>query len=240
MNAITKSKIEYSLANFNFNSGIRLDNLPEKDRTELMDQAKYLKLNKKTILYTEGEMPKGVYILQKGKVKISQLNPDGSIQILFIYTPGEIFGYRPILGNDKHPLTASALEECELLFIEKDHFLRVLRGSDQFLSLLMQNIGHEFKVLVNRINIFAQKGIKERLALFLLLLNEKYKMPGQVSEQAEITVNRNDLAGYTGTSVENLVRTLKVFRDNNYISTNGKSIYINDFDALFSLTGLQN
>jgi CRP-like cAMP-binding protein len=99
-------------------------------------------------------------------------------------------------------------------------------------------MSHEFTILVNRINIFAQRGIKERLALFLLILNETYKHPGQFAEEAEITLNRNDLAGYTGTSVENLVRTLKVFKENGYIKTSGKSIFIEDFEALYALTGI--
>jgi CRP-like cAMP-binding protein len=190
------------------------------------------------VLYAEGEPPKGIYILLRGKVKLSQLNPDGSVQILFIFSAGEIFGHRSILGNDRQPVSASALEECEIMFVEKDFFLELVKRSPRFSEMLMKSISHEFSILVNRINVFAQRGIKERLALFLLLLNETYKVPGQLTEESEITVNRNDLACYTGTSVENLVRTLKTFKENNYIRTNGKSIFITDFAALYNLTGI--
>lgn len=77
------------------------------------------------------------------------------------------------------------------------------------------------------------------MAFFLITLNEKYKTPDQITDEAEIKVNRSDLASYIGTSLENLVRTLREFRDKNLIRTTGKSIYITDFDALFSLTGMQ-
>ncbi len=238
MNAILKHKIEHSLANYSFTNSLCHHNIPDEDKLALESYAKIMKLPKKSVLFTEGEAPKGVYILTRGKVKISQLNFDGSVQILFIYAVGEIFGHRPLLADDKQPASATALEESEVLFIEKDHFLAVLEKSERLSNLLMKSISHEFTILVNRINIFAQRGIKERLALFLLLLNETYKTPGQLNEDAEILVNRNDLAGYTGTSVENLVRTLKVFKDNNYIRTHGKSIFISDFESLYSLTGI--
>jgi CRP-like cAMP-binding protein len=238
MNAITKSKITDNLNYFHSYSGMRMDVIPAKEREELETQSKTLRLPKKGVLYTEGEAPKGIYVLLSGKIKVSQLNFDGTVQIFHIYGTGDLFGYRPVLCNDKHPVSAIALEDCEVLYIEKDHFLNVLKDSTRLSNLLLQSISHEFTVLVNRINIFAQRSIRERLAFFLLILNEKYKLPGQISDESEIRVNRSDLASYTGTSLENLVRTLKEFKNKNFIRTDGKSIYVNDFEALYSLTGV--
>jgi CRP-like cAMP-binding protein len=234
MNAITKNKIENNLASY-LNQGLRQDLLPIKERLELEENSRILNLNKKVTLFNEGETPKGMYILLKGKIKISQLNADGSEQILFILSDGELFGYRNILNNQKHAIAATTLEPCEVMFIERDHFLTVLKSSSGLSNLLLENVGNEFTSLVNRINIFAQKNIKERLALFLLLLNQIYRVPHQLEEASEIKVNRSDLASFTGTSIENLVRTIKVFKENNYIQTTGKSIFINDFEALYAI-----
>jgi CRP-like cAMP-binding protein len=237
MNTLTKNKIADNLNHFHFYSGMRIDSIPEKERAELESQARQISVARKTVLYNEGESPKGIYVLLSGKVKVSQLNVDGSVQIFFIYSSGDLFGHRPILCNGKHPVTAVALEDCEILFIDKEHFSSVLESSRRLSDTFLQSVSHEFTVLVNRINIFAQKSIKERLAYFLLILNDKYKKPGQLADEAEIKVNRSDLASYTGTSLENLVRTLKEFKNKNFIRTDGKSIYINDFESLYSLTG---
>jgi len=238
MTTSLKNKIEDNLANFHFYSGMRLDKIPEQERAELEAQSKTILLTRKSILYTEGEAPKGIYVVLSGKIKVSQLNPDGTVQIFFIYSSGDLFGHRPILCDGKHPVTAVALEDCEILYVEKDSFLNVLGSSTRLSNVFLQSVSHEFTVLVNRINIFAQKSIRERLAYFLLVLNDKYKLPGQVNDEAEIRVNRSDLASYTGTSLENLVRTLKEFKNKNFIRTDGKSIYINDFESLYSLTGV--
>ncbi len=238
MTTLIKNKIADNLHYFHFYTGVRIDSIPEKERTELEAHAKILSFTRKSVLYTEGEVPKGVYVLLSGKIKVSQLNVDGTVQIFFIYSSGDLFGHRPVLCNGKHPVTAVALENCEVLYIEKDHFMNVIENSHRLSTLFLQSVSHEFTVLVNRINIFAQRSIKERLAYFLLVLNDKYKLPGQLSDEAEIKVNRSDLASYTGTSLENLVRTLKEFKNKNFIRTEGKSIYINDFESLYSLTGV--
>ena len=123
------------------------------------------------------------------------------------------------------------------MFIEKDYFLTVLSDSPYLQKLLMQNMSHDYTVFVNKLNFFAKRRIKERLALFLLILNEKFKSDEQISDEAEIKVSRMDLANFTGTSIENLVRMLKQFKEKKYIRTEGKSIFIHDFEALYLLSG---
>lgn len=233
-----RSKINDALKDFHFFSGIRTELLSHKTRKDLEKNTKIISLKKKQILYKRNEFPKGVYILLSGKMKIYQLNYDGSIQILFIYNAGEVFGYRPLLSNSKHPASSAAIEDCKLIFIPKDQFLKILETSADLSNQILKSVNHEFTILINRFNVFAQRGIKERLALSLLLLNEKFKLPNQVTDEAEIKLNRTDLANYAGTSLENLVRTLKIFEEKKFIRTVGKSIFIENFEALFLLTGI--
>lgn len=237
MNLLTKNRIHTNLSNFTFQSGFNFNNLPQSVSTDLLSRSRKITLRRKEILFREGEPPKAVYIIQKGKIKVSQLNHDGGIQILFIHSVSEFFGHRSIIGNDRQPVTATAMEDTELLCIDKDDFMSAMKNSEQLNDWLLQSMSHEFTVLINRINVFAQRGIKERLALFLLILNETYRQPGQIEEESEIHMNRNDLAAYTGTSVENLVRTLKTFRESGYVDVLGKSIFIRNFEALFTISG---
>lgn len=233
-----RNKIKESLKDFHFSSGIRLDLLTEKTRKALERKAKVISIKKKQLIYKRNDIPKGVYILLSGKIKIYQLNYDGSVQILFIYGAGEVFGYRPMLSSTKHPVSAAAIEDCELIFIPKDDFLNVLNSSAELSNQILRSVNYEFTILVNRFNVFAQRGIKERLALSLLLLNEKFRSSNQLTEESEIKLNRTDLANYAGTSLENLVRTLKAFEEKKFIRTLGKSIFIENFEALFLLTGI--
>lgn len=160
MNTLTKTKIEGGLHYKHFYSGIQFENLPIKERLELESAAKLIHLQRKEVLYQEGDVPKGLYVLQRGKLKFSQLNFDGSVQIQSIYGEGDMFGHRTILSNGKFGASAIALEECALLFIEKDYFLDILKSSTRLGNLLLESMSHELTVLSNRVNIFAQKPLK--------------------------------------------------------------------------------
>jgi CRP/FNR family transcriptional regulator, polysaccharide utilization system transcription regulator len=238
MNLILKNKIQESLANFHFFSGIRLEEIPFEERIKLETCSKIIHVPKKTILYSEWESPKGVYIIHKGKIKVSKINSDASFHNFFIFSTGELFGHNSAISGEKNMVTATVIETCELRFIEKDDFSSILDNSPALKNLFLQSLSHELNVFVNQINVFSKKKIKERLALFLLLLNEKFKLPGQVPDEAEILLSRIDLANFTGTSIENLVRMLRQFKDKNYIRTTNKSIFINDFEALYNLSSV--
>jgi CRP-like cAMP-binding protein len=234
-----REQIQIALKRFHFNSGIQPDSLSEEDRSFLIKNIKVITLKKKKVLFRQGTFPNGIYWIRKGKVKVFQLNYDGSIQILFIYAEGELFGYRPILCNEYQPVSVAALEDCELGFISRNDFLDLLQESHSLSNQLLTSLSHEFTVLTNRLNVFAQRGIRERLALALLILNEKFRVPGSDQEVSEIHMTRTDLANYVGTSLENLVRTINYFREKKLIRTKGKTIYIEHFENLFILSAIQ-
>ncbi len=236
---ISSDRINQALKRFHFHSGINLDALQPSDKTFLKKHSKKISLKKKKVLFRQGSYPNGIYIIKSGKLKVYQLNFDGSIQILFIYNAGDVFGYRPIISNEYQPVTVSALEDCELIFISRPSFLELLNKSLPLSNQVLVSLCHEFTVLTNRMNVFAQRGIKERLALALLILNEKFKPLGDDSPIAEIIITRTDLANYVGTSLENLVRTIKFFKEKKLITTKGKSILISHFENLFILASVE-
>lgn len=182
---------------------------------------------KNTILFKEGAYSKGVYILHKGIIKIYQVNKDGDKQIVYFYGPGEILGYRPLISDEPNAVTAETLEDCLLSYIPKKYFHEVLLRSPVLSNRLLKTLSHEFTIWVNRVSIFTQQSIKENVALTLLLLEEKYGRTNK-GTTALISLPRKDFANYVGTTVETLVRILRVFKDERIITTSGRSIVVLD------------
>ncbi len=236
---INIDRMKQALNRFHFYSGIKIG-LFSNDELEFIDKhTSTITLERKALLFKQGSYPGGVYILNKGKLKVYQLNYDNSLQILFIYSQGEVFGYRPILSNEYQPVSIAAIEYCELLYMERSHFLELLSKSVSLSNQLLASLSHEFTVLTNRMNVFAQRKIKEKLALALLILNEKFRTSNGEFTASEIKLNRTDLANFVGTSLENLVRTLNYFKEKGLIKTKGKSIFIENFENLFILSAIE-
>jgi CRP-like cAMP-binding protein len=219
----------FELDKFNFTNARVFEGLPTKDRLRLNKGIIPRKIKAGKIIYREGTAPKGIYIVKKGKVKIYQTNQDGRTQIMYIYIKGEMFGFRPIVCDELNPVTAMALEECSFDFIPAEFFMQCLKESYGLCYALLVSMSHEFSVWVNNISVFAQYPMRSRVALGLLVLREKYKMKGSVTE---INLSREDLASYVGTVKESVVRTLQDFKKQKIVETQGRKIRILKPEAL--------
>lgn len=222
-----------SISKYYFTSKPLLEALPPDDLTILKKKLKLFRIKKGKELFQEGANPKGVYILKRGKVKIYHRTQSGNEQIVYIYTPGEMFGYRPLLCQGKHPTSARTLEECGIYMLSKDDFIQILSKSKLLPTILLQNLSHEFTVLVNHIATFSQKSTKERIALCLLILQEKYRKASQ--NVVEITLSRSDLASFAGTTHETVARTISRFKSDGILQINGRKITIIQQELLYSI-----
>ena len=99
------------------------------DEALLQRSKSSIDLRRNEILFEAENAPKGLYILSKGKIKLFIRMPDGAEQIVFLYTPDEAFGFRPLIAGEKHSATATALEASQLEFIPGEVFLKILRQS---------------------------------------------------------------------------------------------------------------
>ena len=211
-----------------------LESMPLYESQLFKAQLRLKRVRKGRELFKEGSYPREVYIVKRGRVKLYQHNSDGSETIIYIYSSGEMFGYRPLLCGEKHPASAMTMEDCGIYTVSSKQFLGFLKAGNSLSTILLRNLSHEFTVLVNRIGAFDQKTVKERLALSLFILREKYRKTGERG-QVEITLSRKDLAAYVGTSVETLARIITRFKQSGMIKTVGRSIAIVNDRALMQV-----
>lgn len=223
-----------NISQYYFRSKAVMNLLPKKDLALFREHIRLMKFRKSKELFRQGGYPKGLYILKRGKVKLYQQTQDGSEQIVYIYTAGDMFGYRPLLCNERHPASAKTIEECGIYFLPTRYFLEALKKSNALSNILLQNLSHEFTVLVNLIAAFGQRSAKERMALSLLILREKYKRPG--SNIVEVTLSRADLAAFIGTTNETVARLISKFKEEKLIRVSGRKIILSDVSGLYRLT----
>ncbi|HAS42734.1 MAG TPA: Crp/Fnr family transcriptional regulator [Microscillaceae bacterium] len=222
---------------FNFQSDKILSSLAAEEQTLFLNQADTLLFKKGKLIFYEEGVPTGVFIVQKGKAKIFKTGLDGKDQIFYIYKEGDLLGYHALLCNERYEDSCEALEDCCLLFISKEKFEKLLLQIPSLQSLLIQNMSHEFGVMVNTITVLAQKPLRERLALFLLILQQKYQDASPQS--GEIVLPREDLANIVGTARESLGRLLKEFKEAQLITIEHKVIVLKDTQRLHRIANSQ-
>jgi len=223
---------------FNFKSDSVLLGLPKEDLMFLQESMVERKYKKGQRIFVEGSIPTGIYYLKSGKIKKYKADRDGKEQIIYICNSGELFGYPALLSEGSYSDSAAALEDSMVAFIPKEDFLQVLSQSPILSNKLLKNLSHEFGVLVNSVATFAHRSVRERLALSLLILKEKYRVTGNESKPVEINLSREDLSNLVGTAVETLVRLLHDFKDEGLIETEGRKIRVLNIRQLVKTANL--
>lgn len=217
------------LSKYLFKSNVMLEKVNDIYMDDLDDIKTLVSFKKGETLYEEGSIPRAVFRLQKGKVKIEQLNPDGKIRIVYIYTVGEFFGFRPLLSNEVHPVTAIFIEDSEIELYEGKQFIEISKKSPNLSFNLLEILSYEFNVWINLISSLSHKSAKEKIALILLILNEKYS---DEHHNSEITMTKADIAKYSETSEETVVRVIRFFESENMLINNSRSIVLKNHKLL--------
>lgn len=223
----------FELSKYTFKSHQLLDNVGKGYMQQLNSMKNLESYSKNDILYNEGTEAKAVYRLLRGKVKIEQLNQDGKTRIVYIYSQGEFFGFRPLLSNEKHPVSAIFLEDSEVEVYDGKKFIEVSKKSADLSFNLLEILSFEFNVWINLISSLSHKSAKEKIALILLILNEKYR---DSENKSEISMTKSDIAKYSETSEETVVRVISFFESEGILINNSRSIEIIDTKLLSILS----
>ncbi|MBA3705477.1 MAG: response regulator [Bacteroidetes bacterium] len=188
---------------------------------------------KKDDIYKEGAYPKGIYFVNKGKVKTYQTNELGKELITGLYKEGEFFGYISLLQEEKYTSSTTALEDSEIYMIPKEDFFTLLyknaEVSRKFIELLTSNLQEKEHQLIK----LAYNSVRKRVAEALVKLSDKYKKDGE--QKFSMNVSREDLANLVGTATETVIRTLSDFKEENYVEVSGGKITILNYDKLAKL-----
>lgn len=225
----------FSIDKWDFKSESVLADLPESDLLLLTSHQTEQNYKKGEIIFREGAYPFGIFFIISGKVKKYKLDREGREHIIYVANTEELLGYHAILSEDRYPDSAAAIEESRIAFIPKEDFLAVLNQSTILNKRLLRTLSHEFAVLANSLSIFTQKSVRERLALQLIVLREKYKVNFDPGIPVEINMSRVDLASLVGTARENVVRLLSEFKEEKILETKGRKILILDISKLIRI-----
>ena len=200
------------------------------DLDHLLRISKARESTKGELLFSDGEVAAGFFIVGTGKVKVFKLSPDGKERILHIVHPGGTFAEAAIFGSGTYPAYAQPLEASQLIFFPKREFLDLLRSDSQLAINMIAGLSRFLRQFANQIEELTFKDVPARLARYLL------DLAGDEAEQVELPISKSQLASKLGTVSETLSRTFRKLTDDDLIIVRGKAIELLDRDRLEDLS----
>lgn len=179
------------------------------------------KYKKGDTLYHEGQIPKGIFYLKSGSVKITHNSHQKPVTIRYAVSP-DFVGYLSLIKHWDYVTTATTVENSEAYFIPRPIFNKVIHCDNKFTNILLDilctRITESDKELLNMLT----KEVPERLALLLLSLNNcKLNEPGHTD--GIINIPKKDLASILNISAETLSRNLSKLSKEKAIKLHSKT-----------------
>jgi CRP/FNR family transcriptional regulator len=204
--------------------------LSDNQLTDLSIDKTCNQYKKGQIVFFEGNRPAGLFCINKGKVKIFQMGPEGKEQIMRLAKEGDILGYRSLISGDVYSASAAVMEDAVLCFIPRKTFFELLQSNSELSTRMMKLLSGDLKSAEVRITGLAQKPVRERLAETLLMLKEFYGVEHNSAINA--TLSREEIANIVGTATETVIRILSDFKSEKIIDIQSKKIKILNHEAL--------
>jgi len=222
----------FPIDRWNFTTQSVLNVLSDAEYSALLTHHSDQKYLKGDVIFREGSVPAGIFLIRNGKVKKYKVDNISKEQIIYVANQGELIGYHAVLSEERYPDSAAAIEDSLISFIPKEDFIAVLHRSPAFMQRLLKTLSHEFTVLANSISVIAHKTAAERLAIALIVFRDKFKEDGSNEKDIVLNVSRNDLANMAGIAPENVIRLLKEFKAEGILETDGRKILVKDIRLL--------
>lgn len=196
-----------------------------------------LDVNRKTydfkkgeLLFKEGDTVTGIYFMVSGKAKVHKKWGEDKELIVRFAGDGDIVGHRGLGKETVYPVSATAIEPVTACFIELDFFLATLKMNPEYLFKLLMFYAEELQESEKRMRNLAHMTVKGRISYGLTRLKNRFGVTEEGS--LNISLTRQDLASYAGTTYETAFRVLTELEKENVITFSGKDIKIIDHEEL--------
>jgi CRP/FNR family transcriptional regulator, cyclic AMP receptor protein len=166
-------------------------------------------------IFWDGDPADSVFLLRRGKVKLTVTSKQGKEAIIAILDTGDLFGEGCLAGQVLRMATATAMTDCSLIRLERCLMVRLLHEQheiSQFLitHLLSRNVRYEADLVDQLFN-----SSEKRLARILLLLSHFGKESR--AEPVLPRVSQENLAEMVGTTRSRVSHFMNKFRKLGFI-----------------------
>jgi CRP/FNR family transcriptional regulator/CRP/FNR family cyclic AMP-dependent transcriptional regulator len=169
------------------------------------------------VIFYEEDPGTSCYIIVKGKVKIVVNADDGREHILGVLQDNDFFGEMSLIDGQPRSASAVAVEDVQMVTIQRDEFLKLLRSNPEISLKLLVTLSQRLRTADRNMESLAFLSAPGRVARLLLELGKDHgeKTPEGLTFTHNMT--RQELASLAGTSRETLTRVLMDYQDRGII-----------------------
>jgi CRP/FNR family transcriptional regulator len=208
--------------------------LTDKELHQIRTHIVLKEFKKNRMILHEEDTSEFMYIIVRGKVKISRAGKEGKEMVLSMHGSGEFFGEMSLIDGKTVPASVSAVEDSLVAIISKDHFYSLLYSQQKVLENLLKIFCSRLRESWKRIQMLNFNDAAQRIKMLFLMLSENYGKKTAEGTTLQIKLIHQDIADMTGLTRETVTRVLDKWKRGGEITINkNKHIHLYpDFESI--------
>lgn len=182
--------------------------------------------------FHENDPATHLYVLTEGRLKITQLTPEGHQVIHMLLTGGQPFGGVAALGEGVYPITAEAVEDCAALSWDAQTMTGLMRKYPDIAINTARFLARRFHELQVQHRQLMTERVERRVARALLKLADHAGRKAPVGVEIDFPLSRQDLAEMTGTTLFTVSRLLSGWDEKGLIKAERQRVTVLNAEAL--------
>lgn len=211
-------------------------NLPGPALSELAAMRQSSVYPKGSVLYVEGQSPRGIFVLCAGSAKLTATSARGRSLIVRIAEAGEVLGLGSAVANTPYDVTAETLEPTEVNFLPRESVLRFLQNHGEVALRVAQHLSMELQRAYRQAaRIALAPTARAKLAGLLLDWAGDQARSTTNGASFQLRLTHEEIGELIGSSRETITRTLQDFCREGAIQIKGTTVLVSEPARLESL-----
>jgi CRP-like cAMP-binding protein len=193
-------------------------------------------LRRGEVLFREGEPASALYLVESGRIKLTQLSAEGREVIMRYLAPGDAFAAVALFERSTYPVTARATERTRVREWTREVLPGLVRDHPRFEANLLRIVSSHTREALSRVRELASETVAQRLARTLLRLGQQV---GRREADGPVLVERitqQELAEISGASLYTVSRMLADWQERGLVETGRQQFRIRDLQALAGIS----
>ncbi len=187
-------------------------------------------------LFLQGDKFESLYIVRSGSVKSYMTTTDGVEQIVGFNFPGDLLGLDAI-EDQRHTTSARALQHSALCKLSWNDFNKLSQKCPHFHNQCLSIFSREIIHIHEMVMAMGQKGVEQKLAVFLLAISQRMKARGFSETEFNLSMSRSDIANFLGVAAETVSREFTQLQKEGIIQVDRRRVQLESLESLKSIAG---
>jgi CRP/FNR family transcriptional regulator, cyclic AMP receptor protein len=183
-------------------------------------------------LFHERDPGDAVLVLESGRVKLTCVTESGREALLGIREPGDLIGEMSAIDGVPRLATAIALEPVEVLVLSSQAFVAFLHRTPSVALVLVRLLNRRLRDATRDRLEFGALDTVGRVCSKLVELADRFGAAGEDGVGIDVAITQEELAAWTASSREAVIRALRTLRELGWIETRRRGITLLDVESL--------